>query len=265
MSTSFKSLHFERRGDVVELTFARSDGKNALDRELLRDLATAVMRVQTDTSVRAVLLTGSGDMFCAGADIRLFLQGAGDEIPGVMVREGAMHLHAAVSGLVRLHCPVVTAANGSAGGAGFSLLLAGDAILCAEGVKLRTAYSRMALTPDGGMTALMGRVLGPRRTLLHYYLNTTFTPEEARDLGLVDRVLPKAELLPAARALAEELARGPREAFKRAKQVAYRQLDLETQLEAEREAIANAAASVDVMEAAMAFMEKRPPRFNQDG
>jgi 2-(1,2-epoxy-1,2-dihydrophenyl)acetyl-CoA isomerase len=169
----------------------------------------------------------------------------------------------AISRFNRMDAPVVIAVNGAAAGAGFSLALAGDFAIAGESVKLTMAYTRAGLTPDGSSTYFLPRLVGPRRARELVLANRTLTAAEALDWGLITRVVPDAEVLDAARALARELAHGPTRAYGLAKRLLDGSLNasLETAMEDEAQAIAAAARTADAREGMRAFIEKRQPTF----
>ena len=230
----------------------------------MEGLARASFQVAHDPEVRAVLITGEGRAFCAGADLKRALGGAASpEAIHSTAMAGARELHHTISSLRRMAKPVLCAVNGVAAGAGVSLALAGDIIWAADDARFKLAYTAIGLSPDGGSTYFLPRAVGPTRALELLLTNRELDAERALHLGIVSRVVPAADLTDAARELAAELAAGPTRAFAEAKALVHRSLgqSLETQLEDERQAVGRSSRTSDLIEGVMAFVQKRPPKF----
>jgi 2-(1,2-epoxy-1,2-dihydrophenyl)acetyl-CoA isomerase len=201
-------------------------------------------------------------MFSGGGDLKSFAaQGAA--LPGHL-KEVALYLHAAISRFVRMDAPVVAAVNGAAGGAGMSLCLFADLVLAAESAKFTLAYTRAGLSPDGGSTYFLPRIVGVRRALELALTNRVLTAREAAEWGIVTRVVADAELLTEADALARQLAAGATRAYGAAKRLLHHSFaeSLETQMEVEAQAIAGMARTHDAREGIAAFIAKRKPDFS---
>jgi len=246
---------------VATLLLNRPQVGNALDMELTRALHAAAVRCDSDPAIRAVLLTGAGRFFCVGGDLKYFA-GLGEGV-GAVMREMAGVLHAAVARLTRMRPPMVIAVNGAAGGAGISLSLLGDIALAARSATFTVAYTAAGLTPDGGSTFLLPRIVGLRRAQELIFENRRLTAAEAVDWGMMTRAVDDASLLDEARAVARRLAQGPTGAYGGAKRLLAESMGaFETQMERETEMIAARGMSADGREGVRAFLEKRPPKFS---
>lgn len=250
-----------RRGALAVLTLNRPTFGNAFDVPLARALMEAAIACDEDESIRCVLLTGTGRMFCAGGDIGGFGK-AGNGAPA-LVKEITAYLHVAIARLSRMAKPLVCAVNGPAAGAGFPLALLGDLVLAARSAHLTLAYTAIGLTPDGASTWLLPRLVGLRLTQELVYTNRRVTAEEAVTLGMITRVVDDAELAAEAEELAQNLAGGATQAFGATRRLLAQSFEssLETQMEFESRAIGEAARSTHGREGVAAFLAKRRPEF----
>jgi 2-(1,2-epoxy-1,2-dihydrophenyl)acetyl-CoA isomerase len=219
----------------------------------------AVALAQRD-DVRVVVLATAGRTFCVGGDIGHFAAAAD---PLATVRELAAEFHAALLALAELDAPIVTRVQGAAAGGGLSLALAGDLVIAGASASFSAAYTRIGLSPDGGMSWRLPRLVGAGRAAELMLTNRRVSAEEAERISLVSQVVPDEELDARVGALAAALADGPAPA-----QAAVRRLlassataTFEEQLEREAESIARLAASPQGREGVAAFLEKRPPDF----
>lgn len=246
---------------VAEITLARPESANAIDLICSEELAEAALLCDQDPAVRAVLLRAEGPMFSAGGDVRSF-RDAGDDVPGLLKRI-TLGLHVAISRFARMDPPVVAAVGGTAAGGGMSLACACDIVLAADTARFTMAYTRIGLVPDGGSTYFLPRRIGLARTRELMLRNRVLSAAEALDWGLVEQVVPAADLEAEARKVARELAVGPTLAFGTAKRLLLGTFDhgLETQMEMETRAISSMGATDDAKEGLRAFFEKRSPRF----
>jgi len=258
---AYETIDLSVRDGVAHLTLNRPEAANSITVELARDLMYATLQCDEDPAVRAVLLSGAGRMFCGGGDLKTFA-GKGAALPHYL-KELTTYLHAAVSRLTRMDAPVIAAVHGSAAGAGLSLACAADFVLSADNAKFTMAYTRAGLVPDGSSTYFLSRLVGLRRALELTLTNRVLSAAEALGLGIVTRVVPAAQLLDAARALAAEFAGGPTKAFGAAKRLLHAGWTgtLETQMELETRAIADIARTDDAHEGIAAFAAKRPAKF----
>jgi 2-(1,2-epoxy-1,2-dihydrophenyl)acetyl-CoA isomerase len=261
MTTSFETLRLEVGDGVAHLELNRPEAANAITLELARELDVVSRLLREDLSVRAVLLSGAGKMFCGGGDVKTFA-GRGPDLPAHL-REVTTFLHTAISRLVRCDAPVIAAVQGSAAGAGLGLVAAADLVFAAESARFVMAYTGIGLTPDGSSTWFLPRLVGVRRALELTLTNRALTAPEALEWGLVNRVVPDDQLSAEARALAAQLAVGPTRSYGAAARLIRQSLDetLESQMERESEVLSEAAARPDAIEGLAAFVEKRPPRF----
>jgi 2-(1,2-epoxy-1,2-dihydrophenyl)acetyl-CoA isomerase len=253
-------------GGVAQLSFNRPEALNALDRDTLRTMRQAAQCAAADPGVGAILLTGNGRAFCAGADLKRIATGEmaeRSESPQEAVLATASDLHHLISALARAPKPVICAVNGAAAGAGVGIALACDVVWAARSATFKLAYTAIGLGPDGGTTFFLPRLVGLKRAAELFFTNRKLTADEALDIGLVTRVEADADLLAAARTLASELARGPTRAFAEVKALlrVSGQNGLETQTEEERQAIARTFATADFAEGISAFLAKRTPVF----
>ncbi len=261
--TTYSTLEVDVREGVAEITLNRPEAANALNAEMARELHDVVLRCDADEAVRAVLITGSGRFFCAGGDLKSFAA-QGDDLPRHL-KQVTADFHAAVSRLNRMDAPVVMAVNGVAAGAGFSFALSGDLAIAAESARFTMAYTRAGLTPDGSSTYFLSRIVGLRRAKELTLTNRTLSAAEAQAWGIVNQVVPDAELQATARSLARELAQGATLALGAAKRLLDSGLNatLETAMEDEAQAIAALARTEDGREGIQAFLEKRPADFRR--
>jgi 2-(1,2-epoxy-1,2-dihydrophenyl)acetyl-CoA isomerase len=257
----YQHLTVERATGVATLTLNRPDAYNSLNMALGRELFTASLELDEDPEVRCVVITGSGRAFCAGGDVKDFVDNLGRI--GAHIKELTTYLHGAVSRFCRSDKPVIMAINGIAAGGGFSFALSGDLVVAAESAKFTMAYSKIAATPDGSSSYFLPRLIGLRRAMELYFTNRVLTAREALEWGLVTRVVPDAELRPAVTALAAELAQGPTKAYGAAKRLLHQSTweSLETQMELEAQAIAAAGHTEDFRAGVTAFAQKGTPTF----
>ncbi|MGH7864887.1 MAG: enoyl-CoA hydratase/isomerase family protein [Candidatus Binataceae bacterium] len=255
-------MHVHIDGHVAHLTLNRPDAANALNLELAEELNAVAHRLSRDSKVRAVLLSGAGRMFCAGGDLKSFAAQPPDEL-GHYLERVTLSLHNAISTFARMNAPVIAAVHGSAAGAGFSLVCACDFVVAAETSRFTMAYTRVGLTPDGSSTYFLPRIVGFRRALELAVLNPVLSAAEAKELGIVTRVVPDAELMTAAASLAMELASGATLAIGATKRLlsASATNTLESQMALETFTISSISASSDAREGMGAFIAKRPPKF----
>ena len=172
---------------IATLMLDRPAVGNTIDMALARALIDAAVRCDEDKAIRCIVLTGRGRLFCGGGDVSAFAE-AGDDI-SAFLRELAGALHEAISRLMRMKKPLVVLVNGPAAGAGLSLALAGDITLAAKSAHFTAAYGALGLTPDGGMTWSLPRLVGYRRAQEIILSNRRVSAEEAAAIGLVTRVV----------------------------------------------------------------------------
>ncbi len=256
---AYQHVKLERADGVATLTLHRPDAYNALDLALGRELFQASIELDEDPGTRCVVITGSGKAFCAGGDVKSFVDNLGRI--GAHIKELTTYLHGAISRLCRSDKPVIMAVNGVAAGGGFSLALSGDLVVAAESAKFTMAYSRIAATPDGSSSYFLPRLVGVRRSLELYLTNRPLSAREALDWGMITRVVPDAELTAEVTKLARELAQGPSKAFGAAKRLFHQSTweSLETQMELEAQAIAASGRTEDFRAGVTAFADKKPP------
>ena len=261
MSVRSSTVLCEVQDNIALITLDRQEAANSIDLDLARELMHAVLRCGDDPAVRAVVITGRGSTFCVGGDLRSFA--AQGERLALHLKEVTIYLHAAVSRLTRMDPPVIAAVNGTAAGAGMSLACACDLVLAAESARFTMAYTMVGLTPDGSSTYFLPRLVGLRRALELTLTNRVLSAEEALDWGIVSRVVPEAELMAEAEALATDLASGATAALGASKRLLYEGWTETpgTQLEYEDQTISDISRTADSKEGVAAFLEKRAPKF----
>ncbi len=247
--------------DIARITLNRPNAANALNLEMARELVDVANRLDNTAGLRAVLITGAGKFFCAGGDVASFAE-AGDDV-GLLVRDITMNLHAAVSRLSRMKAPVITAVNGAAAGAGFSLAIAGDLVLASESASFTMAYTGIGASPDGSSSFYLPRLVGLRRAQELMFTNRRLKGAEAAEWGLITRAVADDQLMDEAEAMLQQIANGPIAAHASIKDLlrgAYSE-SLETQMELETRGIAGALSTPEGREGVLAFTEKRKPDF----
>ncbi len=253
-------LRVEIDGPVATLTLDRPAALNALTVPVKVALRAALESIAGDPAVRAVILTGAGRAFCAGQD--LAERDEPDAAPlDVEVRE---RYNPIIRALRSMGQPVIAAVNGVAAGAGASLAFACDLRIAAEEARFVLAFGRIGLVPDSGATWFLPRLVGPAKAAELALVGDSVDAAEALHLGLVSKVVPAADLMSEARALAERLAEGSPLALSLTKGALQRSLtiDLDVALEDEARLQGIAGASADHAEGLAAFREKRQPRFS---
>ena len=243
---------------VATLILNRPDALNALNSQLRRELLAAIKAAARDEGTRAVVITGAGRGFCAGADLR---GGSGErEFRTVLTAE----YNPLIEAIRNLPKPVVTAVNGVAAGAGVSLALAADVVVASEDARFVPAFSRIGLVPDSGLARVLVRAVGRHRAFEILIGERQLGADDARDLGLVAAVVPADRLADTARELAQRLAAGPTGAIGLTKRLlnAAENATLAEALDAEA-ALQELAGRTDAhAEGVAAFGEKRDPRFS---
>jgi len=259
------TLRIEIDGEIGTLTLDRPDAFNAMSPEMIGELGTAFAWLADEAQLRGLIVTGAGDAFCSGGDVNWFKTGVEDDsidLPA-QVRRGAEMLHVAIGDLRRIPYPVICAVNGPAAGAGFSLALACDIRIAAESAFLACAYGRIGASPDGGMTYFLPRVVGPSRALEILLEDPNMTAKDALEEGLVSEVVPGEELMAAARAKAEKLAKRAPHYVKMSKRLCGVSIEnsLTEHLQLERHGIADSMGTEDLRQGAVAFFSGEKPEF----
>jgi 2-(1,2-epoxy-1,2-dihydrophenyl)acetyl-CoA isomerase len=250
-----------RDNGIARLTLNRPKAGNAIDVPLARALMEAAIACDEDESIRVVTLTGAGKLFCGGGYVGAFA-GSGDRFPGLL-KELTTYVHSAVSRFSRMGKPMVTIINGPAAGAGFNLSLLGDIAIAAQSAHFTTAYTGIGLTPDGGATWLLPRLVGLRRAQEIILLNKRVSATEAAALGMITRVVPDEDLAAEAETIANKLADGATRALGRTRNLMLSGFgaSLEEQLELESRSIAASGRDAEGREGVAAFLAKRKPDF----
>ena len=260
-SQSEYPLLFARKDGVARLTLNRPKCGNSIDVQLARALMEAAIECDEDDSIRCVLITGAGRLFCAGGDIGGFAA-AGDKIPSLL-KELTVYLHSAISRFSRMGKPLVTAVNGPAAGAGFSLSLLGDIVLATPSAHFTVAYTAIGLSPDGGTTWLLPRLIGLRRAQEWVLTNKRVSAAEAAEAGLITRVVQDVALADEATNIAVQLAGSAVRAIGRTRNLLLDSFgnSLEMHIEQEARNISTSGRDAEGKEGIAAFLAKRKPDF----
>lgn len=263
MSPMSEPVLLEIRDGIAHLTLNRPEQSNALNAALLEQLLETIGRLHGDRDVRVVLLTGAGKNFCGGGDVVEFAS-KGEQLPEhlVVLTE---QLGRIAAGLVKLDVPVVAAIQGAAtGGGGLGLACAADIVVAGESAKFMVAATRVGMAPDAGMTFTLPRLVGLRAALDLALTNPLLTAAEAKELGLVGRVVPDEDLADEALELATKLARGPRDSQAETKRLMWAGAGaaFDAVLDDEAATVSRLSGTADSREGLAAVIERRRPEFS---
>jgi enoyl-CoA hydratase/carnithine racemase len=248
---------------VQTITINRPERMNALDQQTLVELDQATARVAADSRVRALVLTGNGRAFSAGADVKEWAEGESSD-PDAAVEDGWVTLaHRVIARLYRLPKPVIAAVNGVAVGAGLDLALTADFRVAAETARFGSVYIRLGIPPDAGASFLLPRIVGVTKAKEMIYTGRIIDAAEASAAGLVSEVVPAEELMAAANRWASMLAKGPTTAIGMAKENIHEHWTstIESALKREQHTAGLCSTMPDHPEGLAAVNEKREPKF----
>src|SRR5947199_8789582 len=266
VDTGTSELLCEIRDRVALITLNRPEARNALSDRLTPALRRMIKQCGDDTEVGALLITGTGNAFCAGGDVKAM--GNNPNKTEMSFEERVADLRTKqrtlTGALVAVRKPTVAALPGAAAGAGMALALACDIRIAGESAIMSTGYARIGLTGDYGVAWLLTRLVGTSRARELLFLSERIDARRCEALGLVNRVVPDSELQHEAFAVARMLANGPGSAFASIKDNLDLALstDFLTSLDQEAERMVLAAGTADHKEAVRAFIDKRKPAFS---
>lgn len=258
--SEYETVQYEPHGHVVKLTMNRPEKRNALNDVLQRELLASFERARDDDDVRAVVLTGAGKGFCAGADLSAFQQKPSPE----QVYDAIVEAYQPLIGLITtLKKPVIAAINGTAAGAGASLALACDLRVMAEDASIMMAFSNIGLVPDAGATWLLVRQVGYSRAYQIAIEGQKIPALRCLEWGLTNRLAPASKLGDVALSWATKLAQRPTMALGLTKLAMNHAMlsDVASTIEFEAHLQMQTIPSHDHMEGVMAFLQKREPVF----
>ena len=246
---------------VVTMNYMKN--LNAIDEQMADELMYVVDKAEHDPDVRVLVIKGAEKAFSAGGDIgyfyKLILAGGEVNMDGLISKVGSV-----ADGLKKMSKIVITSVSGAAAGAGVSLAIGGDFMICADNAKFILAFVNLGLVPDTGATYLLTRLIGPNRTMELAATGRPVGAEEAKALGLAYKVTTVEELDSVTMAFAKKIAAGPLLSYKNIKKqiydamyVDYKKWLDETEVPTQREC----SASMDFQEGCKAFMEKRKAVF----
>ena len=246
---------------IATLSFNRPQVMNAMDGDMMIQFRAAAELLQKDDAVRVVVLRGEGPGFIAGGDVGVFHRHLA-ELPELIVRWGR-EMHFAVQALRRMPKPVLASVHGACAGAGFSILCAADLAIAADNARFSLAYANIGTSPDGGSSYFLPRLVGYKKAMELTLLPDLFDATTAQARGLVNWVVPLAELAQETARIAGRLANGPTRAYAEAKRLLNDSpgRSMETQMEEELFAFARCAQTQDFADGVAGFVEKRRPQF----
>jgi 2-(1,2-epoxy-1,2-dihydrophenyl)acetyl-CoA isomerase len=263
-TTQLQTVNVQREEGVATVALNRPDALNAWNAQLGADLLAALREAGDDDGVRAVVITGAGRAFSSGADLKDISGGdtAADGRPDVY-KTLTERYHPIMRAIRAMPKPVVASVNGPAVGIGCSLALCCDLILAAESAYFLLAFVNIGLVPDGGSSLFVPSRVGMARATELSMLGERLPAEQALQWGLINRVVADGQLAEQTTALAARLAAGPTRSYAGAKRQLnnwlYARMDEQLELEARNQQ--EMASSDDFLEGAMAFVQKRAPRF----
>jgi 2-(1,2-epoxy-1,2-dihydrophenyl)acetyl-CoA isomerase len=263
-------------GAVGVLTLDRRERFNSLDVQTARELRKAGLQLSRDEKVRCIVFRGSGGIFCSGADLKYIRDGGAQDVAyltetrgqaqgyGAIFKQILEYLHSTISELRRAPKPVIAAVDGVAAAGGMGLAMCCDLVVASERSSFEYAYFKTALSGAESSTFFLPKLVGLRRAMDLAFLNPRLNATEAKDLGLVSRVVPDATFEAEVNGLAQRLAEGPTASYAAAKRLMNEAAGvdrLDFHLDRELEALAASADSRDFAEGITAFFGKRPPKF----
>jgi 2-(1,2-epoxy-1,2-dihydrophenyl)acetyl-CoA isomerase len=251
---------------IATVVMNRPEARNALSLEMRAAMTDAFHDIEMNDAIRCVVLKGAGEHFMAGGDVKGMAEAM--KLTSEQIRKQFVlrihDLHPIMFAMRRMPKPIIASVRGAAAGAGVSVALCCDLVMASDDAFFTLAYCNIGTSPDGSSTYQLPRTLGIKRAMEMTLLGDRVDAHTAKDWGLVNWVVPAAELEAETGKLAARLAQGPTRAYGNAKRLLYRSIetDFEAQLQAEGEMFADCASGPDFREGVMAFVEKRKPEFS---
>lgn len=271
----FKNIILSEDEGVTTITLNRPEKRNAMSPELMEEFAKALDRVAKDENTRAVVITGAGEAFCAGGDVKLDVAKVGEYVSDMkskrssrmsIMAQAAKHANALIQPIKKIAAmekPVIAAINGFAVGGGCDLAMVCDIRIASEKAKFGEFYVRRGLVPDLGGTYFLPRLVGISRAKRLIFTGDLIDAKEAESIGLVDEVVPEDQFESAVYDFAKKLAKGPTKAIGAAKREINKALNmnLDESLSAAMSAQLPLIQTEDYKEGYTAFLEKREPVY----
>ena len=271
MSPSADELIYEVKDKIATITLNRPDKMNAFTGPMIDAWASSLNEAQRDPAVNVVIVTGAGKAFCSGGDVGRMARGQelhdleGDSRPSPLDHKNGLWeaIHRIPKALEAMDKPVIAMVNGVAVGAGMGMSLMCDMRIAADIARFSTGYVRVGLVPGDGDTYFLPRLIGTAKALELLWTADFIEAPEALKLGIVNRVVPAAELREATYAFAAQVANGPQVPIRMIKRLVYQsmRLDLRTHLDLVSSHMAVVRETADHKEGVQAFKDKRPPQF----
>jgi len=260
----YETVLLEKEEGIGTITLNRPERLNAFNAKMLVEFHQALREMEGDSKVRVLVITGAGRAFSAGADVKGFAESLQEGEGGLRAGAGSTAAVDTTPQLMRnMRKPIIASINGISLGVGFTITLACDIRIASEEARLGAIFARMGLIPEFGSTYNLARIVGIGKACELVFTARIIDATEAKEIGLVNKLVPAEELKQATREMATTIAKLPPFAVQLAKQGLYQGLDadLPTQLQFESLGLAACFRSPDHAEAVRAFIEKREPKF----
>jgi 2-(1,2-epoxy-1,2-dihydrophenyl)acetyl-CoA isomerase len=256
-----KTVLLSKENHIATITLNRPQNMNSYNDEMSADLYRVTQQLMLDEDVRAVLLCGAGELFMAGGDLKYFHDNL--STLSKAVHPILQQLSYSINALQNMQKPVLASVHGSVAGVGLSLMLAADLVIAAEGTRFTTAYSKIGLSPDGGASYFLPRIVGTKKSMQLFMMSEQFDAKSAQELGLINWVVPKDELQKETQRIIDQLAKGPTQALAGIKSLVNQAStnNLTQQLTSEAASFVKCTTTNDFQSGVTAFVNKKPIVF----